>query len=152
MTQALDTQSLYERDILLWAEDTVAKLRARDFNNLDLDNLIEEIDELGRSRKKELKSHLLVLLEHLLKRLYVDSPNDYRGWEVTIREQRQQIELEIDDSPSLKTHWNEAFEKVWPLALKGVRKDYPKTYFPDFWPFSQDLESMLERDFWKEER
>ena len=91
MTQLKESRSLYERDTLLWIEDTVAKLKAQDFENIDLENLIEEIDELGKSQKKELKSRLLVLLEHLLKRLYVDSPNDFRGWEITIREQRQQI-------------------------------------------------------------
>ena len=107
MTQSLETQSLYEQDTLLWIEDTVTKLKAHDFANIDLENLIEEINELGKSQKKELKSRLLVLLEHLLKRLYVDSPDDFRGWEITIREQRQQIEIEIDDSPSLKTLWQE---------------------------------------------
>ena len=151
MTQSLETQSLYEQDTLLWIEDTVTKLKAHDFANIDLENLIEEIDELGKSQKKELKSRLLVLLEHLLKRLYVDSPNDFRGWEITIREQRQQIEIEIDDSPSLKTLWQEVFDKVWPMALKGVRKDYPRTFFPDCWPFLQDLESILERDFWEKD-
>ena len=150
MTQLKESRSLYERDTLLWIEDTVAKLKAQDFENIDLENLIEEIDELGKSQKKELKSRLLVLLEHLLKRLYVDSPNDFRGWEITIREQRQQIELELDDSPSLKTLWQEVFDKVWPMALNGVRKDYSRTYFPDRWPFLQDLESILERDFWEE--
>lgn len=117
MTQSLDIKPLYDRDTLLWVEDTVAKLRAHDFINLDLENLIEEIDALGRSQKG-VKNRLLVLLEHLLKRLYVDSANDYRGWEITIRQQRQQIEIEIDDSPSLKTIWEESFDKAWQMSLK----------------------------------
>jgi len=142
------TSSLYDRDTLLWVEDTVTKLRAKDFANLDLENLIEEIETLGRSQKKELKSRLLVLLEHLLKRLYVDSSKDYHSWEITIPQQRQQIELEIDDSPSLKTIWNKAFDKAWQLALKSVQQDYPKTYFPDRWQFSTDLEPILNEKFW----
>ena len=97
------TSSLYKRDFLLWTTDTVSKLKTHDFDQLDLENLIEEIESLGRSEKKELKSRLLILLEHLLKRLFVNSPNDYRGWEITIDEQRRQIELELEDSPSLKT-------------------------------------------------
>jgi hypothetical protein len=68
------TTSLYEQDILLWVEDTVNKLKNHDFKNLDLDNLIEEVESLGISQKKELISRLMVLLEHLLKRLYVDLP------------------------------------------------------------------------------
>ena len=65
------TTSLYEQDILLWVEDTVNKLKNRDFKNLDIDNLIEEVESLGISQKKELISRLMVLLEHLLKRLYL---------------------------------------------------------------------------------
>ena len=144
------TVSLYERDFLLWTTDTVAKLKAKDFGQLDLENLIEEIESLGRAQKKELKSRLLVLLEHLLKRLYVNSPDNYRGWEITINEQRRQLELEIEDSPSLKTIWDEAFSTAWRLALKGVRKDYPQVIFPDVWSFSNDIDSMLDCDFWQE--
>ena len=144
------TVSLYERDFLLWTTDTVAKLKAKDFEQLDLENLIEEIESLGRAQKKELKSRLLVLLEHLLKRLYVNSPDNYRGWEITINEQRRQLELEIEDSPSLKTIWDEAFSTAWRIALKGVRKDYPQVTFPDLWSFPNDIDSMLDCDFWQE--
>ena len=146
----MTTPSLYDRDTLLWVEDTVAKLKSGDFANLDIENLIEEVDALGRSQKKELKSRLLVLLEHLLKRLYVDSPQDYRGWEVTIWEQRQQIEIEIDDSPSLNTIWQESFDFAWRLAIKRVRQNYSQTQFPDRWQFSTDLEPMLNDKFWQE--
>jgi len=74
-------KSLYDRDILLWVEDTVAKLKSGDFEHLDINNLIEEVESLGISQRNELSSRLLVLLEHLLKRLYVSLPDDYRGWE-----------------------------------------------------------------------
>ncbi|MFZ9738471.1 MAG: DUF29 domain-containing protein, partial [Prochlorotrichaceae cyanobacterium] len=71
MVTELQKTSLYEQDFLLWSEDTAAKLRARDFENLDLENLIEEVESLGRSDRKELLSRLVVIFEHLLKRLYV---------------------------------------------------------------------------------
>ena len=74
------TTSLYEQDILLLVEDTVNKLKNHDFKNLDIDNLIEDVESLGISQKKELISRLMVLLEHLLKRLYVDLPYDYNAW------------------------------------------------------------------------
>jgi hypothetical protein len=144
--------SLYERDFLLWTEETVNLLKTRDFDDLDLDNLIEEIEALGRSEKKELKSRLLTLLEHILKRLYVKIPREYNGWERTIREQRIQIELLLDDSPSLKTQWYEACDRAWELALKKVSGDYPKVEFPDICPFATSIETLLNRDFWESQK
>jgi fumarate hydratase class II len=111
MTQTISKPTtLYELDYLLWTEETVAKLRARDFDQVDLENLIEEIEDLGRSQKRELKQRLKTLLEHLLKRIYVDMPQEFNGWERTIREQRQQIKLELMDSPSLKSVWGKSFD------------------------------------------
>ncbi|UZQ56163.1 DUF29 domain-containing protein [Trichothermofontia sichuanensis B231] len=81
----LNPPSLYETDILLWVEDTVTKLRARDFEHLDWENLIEEVEAWGISQRKGLLSCLMRLLEHLRKRLYVPSESDCKGWERTIR-------------------------------------------------------------------
>ena len=52
MSQIKDSISLYEQDILLWSEETVAKLKARDFDHLDIENLIEEVEALGISQKR----------------------------------------------------------------------------------------------------
>lgn len=144
------TTSLYEQDILLWVEDTVNKLKSRDFKNLDIDNLIEEVESLGISQKKELISRLMVLLEHLLKRLYVDLPYDYNGWERTIRNQRNALELLLRDAPSLKTRWDDSFIVGWEIALKTVRKEYHQVAFPDRWPYAQNIETILNEDFWQE--
>ncbi|MFO5491276.1 MAG: DUF29 domain-containing protein, partial [Cuspidothrix sp.] len=63
MTQTQIAVSLYEQDYLLWIEDIVQKLRNRDIEGLDIDNLIEEIEDLGRSDKRELENRLAELLE-----------------------------------------------------------------------------------------
>jgi len=144
------TTSLYEQDILLWVEDTVKKLKSRDFKNLDIDNLIEEVESLGISQKKELISRLIVLLEHLLKRLYIDLPYDYNGWERTIRNQRSEIDLLISQVPSLKSRWDISFDDAWIRALSKVKKEYRQVSFPDRWPYSQSLEAILNEDFWEE--
>ena len=142
--------SLYEQDFLLWSEDTAAKLRARDFENLDLENLIEEVESLGRSDRKELLSRLVVIFEHLLKRLYVQLPEDYHGWEHTVRTQRTDLRFLIKSSPSLKSIWQEYVEEAWEVALKNIRKEYKNDSFPDRFPFPTDVESILDRDFWEE--
>ena len=80
MTQTISPWNLYYRDYLQWVDDTVNKLRIGDFANLDMDNLIEEIEDLGRSQKRELNSRLKMLLEHLLKRIYVNMPQEFNGW------------------------------------------------------------------------
>jgi hypothetical protein len=141
--------TLYETDYLLWTEDTIAKLKAREFSQVDVENLIEEIEDLGRSQKRELRQRLATLLEHLLKRLYVNMPQEYNGWERTIREQRRQIKLEIKASPSLKSIWEQSFDLAWEFALETVRDDYSQFDFPDLWPFGRDIDSILTVNFWQ---
>ena len=147
MTQSI--VSLYEQDILQWVEETVAKLKAHDFENLDLENLIEEVESLGISQKKELISRLITLLEHLLKRLYVNIPYDYKGWERTIRNQRNGLQVLLKQVPSLKTRWDNSFADAWEIALKTVREEYSQVNFPEQWQFSQQIEPMLNNRFWQ---
>ena len=151
MTQAIARKSLYESDFLLWTQDTVAKLKARDFDHVDLENLLEEIESLGRSEKKEIKSRLTTLIEHLLKRLYIDMPQEFNGWERTIRHQRTEIEFALDDSPSLKALWSNTFDIAFRAALRDVKKEYTKQgyQFPDTWQFGRDIDTMLNTDFWE---
>jgi hypothetical protein len=149
MTVTASPISLYEQDLLLWTEETIRHLKAKNFDELDLDNLIEEIETLGRSEKKELKSRLLVLFEHLLKCLYVPMPLEYNGWERTIREQRIQLELVLEVSPSLKSQWQESCDQAWLLALKKVQGDYPDTEFPSTISFSTERLTLLNQNFWQ---
>ncbi len=150
MSHVQSSNSLYEQDILLWSEDTVTKLTARDFDHLDIDHLIEEIEALGISQKKELISRLIVLLEHLLKRSYVNSPHDYSEWERTIRTQRGELEVLLDVVPSLSDRWEMSLDKAWQISLKNVRKEYSKISFPAEWVYNRSIDSMLNDDFWLE--
>ena len=151
MTQVILRKSLYESDYLLWTQETVAQLRAREFDCIDLENLIEEIEDLGKSRRNEIRSRLTTLLEHLLKRIYVGIPDCFNSWENTIRVQRTEIELTLLDSPSLKSLWDESFDIAFRLALRNVRDEYTKKgfRFPDMWQFSRDIDSMLNINFWE---
>jgi len=144
------TLSLYDRDILLWVDDTVAKLKAGDFEHLDLENLIEEVESLGISQKKELISRLTTLLEHLLKRIYVSLLDDYNGWERTIRNQRNELKVLLKQVPSLKTRWEQSFADAWELAIDTVRKEYRHISFPDKWTYADHIDAILNTDFWEE--
>lgn len=144
-------RSLYDLDYLLWTQETIAKLKARDFDHVDMENLIEEIEGLGKSQKKEIRSRLITLLEHLLKRMYVHKPDCFNGWENTIRVQRTELELTLLDSPSLKTLWAEMFDISFRLALRNVRDEYSKKgfTFPDTWELGRDITPMLNVEFWE---
>nr|WP_245817371.1 DUF29 domain-containing protein [Hydrococcus rivularis] len=79
-------KSLYDRDFLMWLETTAQLLRQKKFEQLDLDNLIEEIESMARSEKRELYNRLTLLLTHLLKWKYQPDKRS-NSWISTIREQ-----------------------------------------------------------------
>jgi hypothetical protein len=149
MTQAITKLSLYDRDQHLWLEEAIAKLRVQDFQGLDLVHLIEELEIVAGRDRAEIEIRLGVLLAHLLKRLYVQSEYDYRGWEITIREQRRHLKIALQQSPSLKRFFVEAFDRAWQDALIEVREDYPQVAFPDQWQFSRDVDILLTQKFWE---
>ncbi|URR34492.1 DUF29 domain-containing protein [Thermosynechococcus sp. HN-54] len=124
MTPYLKTQLLYETDYYLWLNTTVAQLKARDFGNLDLENLIEEIESLGRSEKRALFSYLLRLCEHLLKLKYWETERQYcyRAWLLEISHFRLEIALILQDSPSLQPFANAAFLDAYQKARKNMLK------------------------------
>jgi hypothetical protein len=148
MTPSTVIRSSYEQDYLLWTEETVERLRCKKFDSLDVENLIEEVLDLGRSQKRELKSRLGELLEHLLKRIYVKMPDCYRGWVESIIKQRKALKDLLADSPSLKPYFVEVFDSSYQYALELVRNGYPQFCFPEQWPFEQDINTLLTFNFW----
>lgn len=140
---AIAQSQLYDRDLALWYADTIAQLKASDLANLDLEHLIEEIEGLAARDRREIKTRLKVLLAHLLKRAYVPLPDNYRGWENTIDEQREQLQDLLDQSPSLKTYFEDVFAESWQRALKQVHNDYPAVDFPTAWPLDSSPEAVL---------
>lgn len=148
MVEIVRTQKLYERDFVAWCDDTVGKLKKGHFSEIDIESLIEEIEGLAGRDRRELESRLEVLLDRLLKRLYVESSHDYRGWEITIREQRRQLQKLLEQSPSLRNYALDVFPKIWANALSDAREDYPQTQFPDTWTFSNEFDALLNEKFW----
>ncbi len=142
-------QSLYESDLNLWLEQTIAQLKIGDLPNLDITNLIEELEGLAGRDRRELESRLERLLEHILKRCYVDLPDCDRGWVVTILHQRSELRKILKQSPSLKRVFSDAFAESFSTALSIVRIEYIQTNFPNTWQFSQDIDAILSINFWE---
>lgn len=145
------TETLYEQDFVAWCEDTAAKLKRRDIDNLDFENLIEEVESLGKSDRRELRNRLMVLFAHILKRMYVNSPENFNGWEVTIVEQRKQLQGLLKDSPSLKPYLREILAEVYADALDIVAPEYKQTQFPQTWQFDVETDVLLAKKYWEEE-
>ena len=142
-------QSLFEQDYILWVQENLSKLKVKDFENLDLDNVIEEFESLIYIIKKELDDKLTSLLIHLLKRLYVNVPSQFERWQSEISFYRCGIELIFRDAPSLQQDWDERFEFNYSSAIYGLSNDYPEVIFPDEWEFERDIEAILNKRFWQ---
>jgi len=98
--------NLYETDFYAWTQKQANLLRHRQWNQLDLSNLIEEIESLGRKERQELRNRLSVLIGHLLKWEYQPEQRS-RSWLATIRVQRREILKLLSENPSLKPYLEE---------------------------------------------
>ena len=139
----------YDRDFQLWLEQQTDLLRQRRFDELDLDNLIEEIDAIARRDKREVESRLIVLLIHLLKYRY-QAQKQSRSWLGTMDEQRLELELVFRDSPSLRAYaasvLASSYAKARKRAVKETRLGIER--FPATCPYS--LSQILDEDFFPE--
>ncbi len=145
-------KNLYNQDFALWIEATVKQLKSGDLSQVDLENLIEEVESLGKSQPKAVDNFLTRLLEHLLKRCYVVLPDCYWGWEIEIRNFRKELKKEFKYSPSLKRFMIEILEECYREALEAVKEDYPDSNFPDVCPFAEDIDGLLNHKFWQDEK
>lgn len=146
MTAEIKTshKNLYESDYLRWIETTAQKLKSQDFKNIDWENLIEEIESMGRSERRSFESNLIIVLLHLLKWQYQPELRS-NSWRGSIVEHRRRIRKAIEDSPSLKPY----LEEIFPVSyLEAVEQASAETglsleTFPQSCPYtsSQVLES-----------
>ena len=129
---------LYDQDYYLWLENTVEQLKQKKLNRIDWDNLIEEIESLGKSQKNALESNLRILLMHLLKWQYQRDRRS-NSWSYTITEHNIRINKAFKDSPSLKRYFIEIFADCYQDARKLAAKEtgLDINIFPVDCPFSQ---------------
>jgi hypothetical protein len=152
------SETLYDRDLQQWIEQTIQQLRNHEFEALDIEHLIEELIDLGKSEKNTLRSNLKILLAHLLKlQVQSDAPDTMKGsWYGSVLEHRQRVLDNLADTPSLKSFLVEAVEKAYldgrklaikegKLAWRGIRLPEESEY-PTTCPFS--IEQILDEDFY----
>jgi hypothetical protein len=129
--------NLYKQDFFLWLEITARLLKERRFSDIDITNLIEEIESMGRSEKHGLQSNLVVVLLHLLKYKYQPEKRS-KSWLSSILEHRRRLRVCFEDSPSLKPYFTEVFERCYQDARHqaAVETGLPLDRFPEESPFT----------------
>jgi hypothetical protein len=121
------TKILYETDYNQWVNETVQQLRERKFDGVDWDNLIEEIEDMGKSQKRALESFLTRLVEHLLKLSYWESEKERNSnhWKSEIVNFRYQIHKRLKESPSLRPELESIYAEIFPVAIRSVSQLFP---------------------------
>lgn len=124
-------KSLYETDYVLWVETNLARLKAQDYSSVDWDNLYEEIDDMSRRERQSLESNLIVIVLHLLKWQYQP---EYRSgsWKGSIREHRRRVNKALQDSPSLKSYYQDILAECYANAREQAADEsgLPLNSFP----------------------
>ncbi len=124
----------YDTDFFAWTQEQAERLRARK-SDLDFDHVAEEIESLGKRDRRELSSRLGILLQHALK--WTNQPEHRsRSWRGTILEQIQQIEVLLEESPSLKSTVHSLLEREYPRARERALLETGLQFLPESCPFT----------------
>ena len=137
----------YDQDLYTWALEQAALLRARKFDQIDLEHIIEEIEDMSKSEKRALESFLETLLMHLLKWQYQPAYQG-RSWKFTIIEQRKRIHKHLKENPGLKSKLVEVIESAYEYAVSGAVREtgLAPELFPENCPWT--FEIFMDETFW----
>lgn len=140
------SEKLYEQDFWLWTQAMVEALKSGNFSQLDLQNLAEEVESLGRSDRRELQSRLTILLMHLLKWQF-QSEMQSGSWRGTLAEQRIRIAKLLKESPSLRSFFEASIDECYDDAKvkAAAETGLAMATFPGICPYR--IEEILSIDF-----
>jgi hypothetical protein len=142
----MSVDTTYATDFSLWVQQTARLLREHRWQDIDLENLVEEIEDLGKGERRGITSQLTRLLLHLLKWQYQPQRRS-DSWLDSITDARLQIELALEDSPSLKVYPLEQLDRSYQKARHSASKQtgLPLSAFPEECPYL--LENILNEDW-----
>jgi predicted DNA-binding ribbon-helix-helix protein len=145
----MTTTTLYEKDFVAWTQAQADLLRQAQFNQLDIANLVEEIEDMGKNRQRELSSRLQVLLSHLLKWQYQPERRS-PSWEIPIQLQRAEIMDLLTDNPSLRPQVADFVLRAYPKARLAARGEtsLELKVFPTVCPYT--FKEILDNNFFPE--
>lgn len=130
------TKALYGTDYVKWIDATAAAIKQGNLAAVDWDNLLEEIEDMGRRERKSFKSNLIVLLLHLLKWQYQPQQRS-NSWKGSIVEHRRRILESLEESPSLKPFFEEILAQSYQDAVDQAEAEtgLPRETFPVSCPY-----------------
>jgi Domain of unknown function DUF29 len=147
------TKTTYDADFYAWTQAQAAALRAKKWLALDVDNLAEEIESLGRSDRRAITHQLERLLLHLLKWVYQPDQRARRGrgWRGSVRQARTAIADLLEESPSLRDYPAQRVALAYRRARQqsAIQTGLPLATFPETCPWSSA--QLLDEDFWPED-
>lgn len=134
------TQPTYDEDFYGWVQQQAKLLQAGRLGELDVEHLIEEIEDLGRSELRALESRLGILLGHLLKIQYQPDYPNQKSWRATVREQRHRIQRLLQKNPSLRPKLQEAIIEGYKTGINIAVAETPleENVFPNTCPYTVD--------------
>ena len=136
----------YETDVIAWANEQAALLRSGQLSALDIEHIAEEIEDVGKSEKREMANRLAVLLAHLLKWQYQPSKQS-KSWQRTIKEQRRRVLLNLKETPSLQVSLNHAdwVGEAYANAVYQAINETGLDNFPEEFPWA--MGDVLKEDW-----
>lgn len=146
MTVTTNLQQLYEIDDYEWLLENIELLKQRRFDDLDLENLIEELQDLGNEKKNAVKSLLEQVIRHLLLLQYWTEEIEINGhhWQSEILGFRYQLEDRL--TSNLRVFLNQEIDHIYQRALKYVQvKTKFQVDFPEECPYT--IEQLLDIDY-----
>ncbi len=142
----------YDQDFFTWTQEQAAFLRRGQFEYLDLEYLAEEVEDMGKSERREFAARLAVIITHLLKLELqtVRTPANEKSWRRSIIEQRRAVQRHLLDNPGLKNpiHIQHVLATAW---VDGLSTALHETGLdPDLFPIDNPylLEQLLNGEFW----
>ena len=146
--ERIDIAADYDIDLARWARDQIDFLRQRKLERLDIENLIEELGALARRDRRELRSHLINLFAHLLKR-QCQKQRRSGSWASTIENSCDEVAGLVEDSPSLRLLLHPSGDLVGKAYVAARRRATRETglspdTFPDTCPWDEELERACE--------
>ena len=131
-------RTAYETDFYAWTQDMAQALQERRFTDLDIENLTEEIEALGRSERREIGSRLAIILIHMLKSDFQPEKHT-TSWDNSLEVQRGDLKAVLQENPSLAAQLSDFFPRAYRKAVIFASEEtkLPRSTFPQTCPYTE---------------